>query len=153
MALEWNELAGGERWHGVVSFIRNWVGEIGPEQGMPAAEFEQILREKALTLPAAVCEWRLLAATWNQGGMNVWVPPRELAAYDGMVDVLHDTGGVNAWSVRVADFEHEDPPVVSENRIACPSFSQFVAAMIINDVLFGDPNEEALELKRTALQT
>ena len=150
MASRWNELAGSSRWRGVVSFIRNWVGAFGPDQGMLPRELDAILRAKTLNLPVAVCEWYLLAANWTPKGMNVWIHPRELMAYDGRVDVLHDKDGVNEWSIRIADLQQEDPPVVADDKIASPSFSKFVAAMIINDVLFDYETEEPVELKRAA---
>lgn len=126
------------------------VGAFGPDRGMRSEELDAILRAKSLELPAAVCEWYLLAANWTQRGMNVWIHPRELLPHDGFIDVLHDTGGVNEWSIRVTDFPHEDPPVVTaDNKIASATFSQFVAAMIINDVLFCDDEaKEPVELKR-----
>ncbi len=148
MVAPWNKLATSGRWHGVVSFIQNWVGPFGPDQGMPPEKLDAILRAKSLDLPAAVCEWYLLAANWHQGGVNVWIPPRDLVADDGIVDVLHDKHGVSEWGVRVEDLKYEDPPIVTNNEIASPTFSNFVAAMIVNDLLFfDDESGEPLELK------
>lgn len=91
-----------------------------------------------LNLPSAVREWYLLAANWNQGGMNVWIRPQALTPCEGMVWILADTGGVNLWGIRIADSDIDDPPVFVAGvpNEVFQSFSQFVAAMIVNDVLF-----------------
>ena len=121
---------------------------------MAPEELDETLRAKRLSLPATVREWYLLAARWDQGGLNVWIRPSSLETYDGLIGILTDTEGINLWSVRVADHDIEDPPVVSEEGIpnnsdAFPSFSKFVAAMIVNDVLFaGQSTGEAPELDR-----
>ena len=47
MASTWNDLANSPRWHGVVSFIRNWVGPFDSGQGMAADQLDEILRERA----------------------------------------------------------------------------------------------------------
>lgn len=149
MTPTWNELANGARWRGIVSFIRNWVGPFDSDQGMSLGDLNVILRAKPLNLPAAVREWYLLAAKWTEGGLNVWIRPQELTACDGIVWILTDTEGINHWGVRVADLDIDDPPVVSyENNtdIACPIFSMFVAAMIVNDVLFDYETEAPVEL-------
>jgi hypothetical protein len=154
----WNDLANGARWRGVVSFIRNWVGPFDSNQGMTPDELDQILRAKRLTLPAAVREWYLLAANWNPKGLNVWFRPAELEVCDGMIEILTDPEGISNWSIRVVDFDIEDPPVVSPeenpNDIEFQSFSEFVAAMIINDVLFADETTgEPVELNHDAART
>lgn len=151
----WNTLANGSRWRGTVAFIRNWVGPFDSDLGMTPDELDLILRAKAMNLPTAVREWYVLAAKWDQEGMNVWIRPRELAVQDAMIGILTDTDGVNCWGVRIADLGIEDPPVVcleeNPDSIAFPSFSGFVAAMIINDVLFAEEaTEELVGLNRDA---
>ena len=79
MTPTWNDLANGERWRGVVSFIRNWVGPFDSGHGIAPKDLDLLLRAKPLNLPAAVREWYLLAANWTQHGLNVWIRPRELA--------------------------------------------------------------------------
>jgi hypothetical protein len=162
MASTWSKLANGVRWRGVVSFIRNWVGPFDSHQGMPPKELDKILRAKSLNLPTAVREWYVLAANWNQGGIGVWIYPRDLAACDEdeMVWILTDTEGITQWGVRVADLDAEDPPVYSlaagTDEIEFPTFTSFVGAMIVNDLLFADNREEPVELDpdsaRAALQ-
>jgi hypothetical protein len=123
---------------------------------MAPAELDVILRAKPLNLPAAVREWYLLAANWNQGGLNVWIRPGVLAACGGMVWVLGDTGGITHWGVRVADAGIADPPVFEldeDDEVAFPSFSRFVAAMIVNDVLFDYESEEPVKLTRDSIRT
>jgi hypothetical protein len=118
---------------------------------MTPAELDKIVSGKPLTLPTAVREWYLLAGDWTQGGLNVWIPPQELTTHDGTVWILTDTEGINLWGIRVADLDIEDPPVVSdasaEYGIVCQNFSRFVAAMIVNDAVFGSATEEPVELK------
>lgn len=106
---------------------------------------------KPFNLPAAVREWYLLAANWNQGGLNVWYRPEELSVRDEMIAILTDTEGINLWGVCVADLGFEDPPVASEasNDIEFPCFSMFVGAMIANDVLVGC-KEEPVDLNPDA---
>ena len=146
----WSDLATGQRWRGVASFIRDWVGPFDHACGMSAEELDEILLRESLALPAAVREWYLLAARWSQGGLNVWISPQELAAEDGMVEVLTDTQGANRWGVRVADHDIEDPPVydldANPTQIDFPSFTSLVAAMIVNDVIFGSDTDEPVEL-------
>ena len=154
MASAWNDLANGPRWRGVVSFIRNWVGPIDSNEGLPVDQLDAILHRKRLTLPTAIREWYLLAAKWSQRGLNVWIRPVELTASEGIVWLLTDTEGINSWGVRVADLELDDPPVVSReknNDIVSRSFSEFVAAMIVNDLLFDYRTEEPIELKRDSV--
>lgn len=155
----WDDLANGARWRGVVSFIRNWVGPFDASHGMPPEELEAILRAKRLDLPAAVREWYRLAGQWDQGGLNVWIRPGELAASDGMVWILTDPHGIIGWGVRAADVETDDPPVWCRegppNEVDFPTFSQFVAAMVVNDVILdheaGAPAELDPGLARTDL--
>ncbi len=148
----WSQLANGARWRGVVSFIRNWVGPFDSQQGMAPKELDNILRTKSLHLPTAVREWYVLAANWNQGGLGVWIHPRDLTACaeDGMVWILTDTEGITQWGVRVADLDAEDPPVYSlaagMDESEFPNFTSFVGAMIVNDLLFADHREEPVEL-------
>ena len=148
----WSDLATGRRWRGVASFIRGWVGPFDSSCGMSAEELDQLLLRKSLALPAAVREWYLLAARWSQGqgALNVWIGPQELAAEDGMVEVLTDTIGNNNWGVRAADHDIEDPPVydldTNPTQIDFPSFTSLVAAMIVNDVIFGSDTDEPKEL-------
>jgi len=62
---------------------------------------------------------------------------------------------INHWGVRVADIDVEDPPVVSyekKNEDVSPSFSKFVAAMIVNDLLFDYETEEPIELERDSIR-
>ena len=150
MTPTWNDLATSARWCGVVSFIRNWVGPFDSHQGMDPEEFGEILRAKRLNLPAAVREWYLLAANWDQGGLNVWIRPQALTACDGMVWILTDTEGINHWGVRVAELDIEDPPVFSletnPDEVDFPSFTMFVAAMIVGDVIFDYETEAPVEL-------
>jgi hypothetical protein len=153
MKTTWNALASNPRWRGVVSFIRNWVGAFGGDQGMEADDLDSIVPAN-LRLPAAVREWYILAANWNQGAMNVWIRPQELISYDGVVWILTDTQGVNHWGVRVAELAMDDPPVVSResrNENVSSSFSSFVAAMIVNDVLFDYATEAPVELEPDAV--
>lgn len=118
---------------------------------MSPAKLDAILNAKSLNLPLAVYEWFLLASRWTQNDANVWIAPQDLVAENGIVDVLHDKHGINAWSLRETDLQHEDPPVVSDNKVASPTFSQFVAAMIINDLLFfDDETGPPVELKRAS---
>jgi hypothetical protein len=110
---------------------------------MAENELTALLRAKGLRLPEAVREWYSLAAHWKQGGIGVWVPPAELAPRDAwMIQVYGDTQGATCWGVRIADVRRADPPVVDEtegpDNDVYPSFSKFVAAMIINEVIFGD---------------
>lgn len=149
----WNDLERSSRWRGVVSFIRNWVGPFDSAFGMVGAKLDAILAAKALKLPAAVWEWYLLAANWKQVGLNVWIHPQDIEGSEGIVWILTDTEGITHWGVRVADFDIEDPPVVSleqNNDVVTPTFSKFVAAMVVNDVLFGSGIEEPIELKRNS---
>ena len=152
MTPTWNDLANSARWRGVVFFIRNWVGPFSSEQGMAHHELEEILRAKSLKLPAAVREWYLLAGNWNEGGLNVWIRPQALAACAGMIWILTDTEGINQWGVRVADGDAEDPPVYSvyanPGETEFPSFSTFVAGMVVNDVLVDYETEAPVELNR-----
>jgi len=146
----WSDLATDRRWRGVVTFIRDWVGSFDPACGMSAEELDEVLLRESLALPAAVREWYLLAARWSQGGLNVWISPQKLAAEDGMVEVLTDTQGANRWGVRAADHDIEDPPVydldANPAKIDFPSFTSLVAAMIVNDVIFGSDTDEPVEL-------
>jgi hypothetical protein len=155
MTSTWNNLANSPRWRGVVGFIRNWVGRFESDQGMAADQLAMILRQKALILPAAVREWYLLAAHWNQGGLNVWNRPDEITSSEGVLWILTDREGINHWGVRVTDLNMEDPPVVSRegdppNGLDFPDFSRFVAAMIVNDFLFDYETEKPVELDRDA---
>jgi hypothetical protein len=146
----WSYLATSQRWRGVVSFICDWVGPFDHTCGMSAEELDEILRRESLALPAAVREWYLLAARWGQGGLNVWISPQKLAAEDGMVEVLTDPQAANRWGIRVADHDIDDPPVydldAKPTQIDFPSFTSLVAAMIVNDVIFGSDADEPMEL-------
>lgn len=143
----WHELASSPRWRGVVAFIRHWVGPFDSNAGMSPVELDMILRAKHIHVPAAVREWNVLAANWKRDGVMVWTPPESLAVEDGELQVLSDTEGINSWRVRVTDFQIDDPPVVSihdePGQLAFPRFSQFVAAMIINEVIYGTSMEAA----------
>jgi hypothetical protein len=155
MISTWNRLANSPRWRGVVEFIRNWIRPFDSDQGMAADELDAILRQKALILPMAVRDWYLLAAHWDQGGLNVWHRPAELAWSEGVLWILTDREGINHWGVRFSDLNMEDPPVVSyegdpPNGIDFPSFSKFVAAMIVNDFLFDYQTEEPVDLEPNA---
>jgi hypothetical protein len=116
---------------------------------MAAEELDEILLGESLALPAAVREWYLLSARWSQGGLNVWISPRELVAADEMVCVLTDTDGINNWGVRAADHDIDDPPVydldANPTEIDFPSFTSLVATMIANDVIF-HPATDPVEL-------
>ncbi len=146
----WSDLATNQRWRGVASFIRDWVGPFDHTCGMSEEELDEILRRESLVLPAAVREWCLLAARWSQGGMNVLGSPQKLAAEDGMVEVLTDPQGANRWGIRVADRDIEDPPVydleANPTQIDFPRFTSLVSAMIVNDVIFGSDADEPAEL-------
>jgi hypothetical protein len=146
----WSDLAIGWRWRGVASFIRGWVEPFDPACGISAEELDEILLRESLVLPAAVREWYLLAARWSQGGLNVWISPQKLAAEEGMIEVLTDTQGANRWGVRAPDHDIEDPPVynldASPIQIDFPSFTSLVAAMFVNDVIFGSDTDEPVEL-------
>jgi hypothetical protein len=151
MTSTWEGLAAAARWSGVVSFIRQWLGPFDSGAGMAAQELDVALRANALTLPAAVREWYLLAAKWNPRSLNAWVRPQDLVASDEMVWLLGDAyGGDACWGVRVADLDAEDPPVYSlmedRDEAAFASFSAFVAAMIVNDVIFDPEAEPPAEL-------
>lgn len=153
MTSTWNNLANSSRWRGVVWFIRNWIGPFDSDQGMAAEELDVVLRKKVLILPAAVREWYLLAAHWNQGGLNVWNRPDKIILEDGVVWILTDREGINHWGVRATDLNMDDPPVVSyegdpSNSLCFPDFSRFVAAMIVNDFLFDNETEEPVDLNR-----
>jgi hypothetical protein len=151
MTPSWSDLANSDRWRGIVSFIRNWVGSFESDQGMSPDELEMLLELKHLMLPPAVREWYLLSANWSQGGLNIWISPQDLSLSDGVVWILSDTHGVTCWGIRERDLSLEDPPVVSEENVdqsICSSFSEFVAAMVVNDVLFGDESQEPAELNR-----
>jgi hypothetical protein len=155
MTSTWLDLANSSRWRGVVSFIRNWIAPFDSAQGMPVDKLDEVLREKGLTLPAAVREWYLLAAHWDQGGLNVWNRPAELAISEGVVWILTDREGINHWGVRITDIDIEDPPVVSYEAdppggIDFPDFRRFVAAMIANDFIFDYETEEPVDLNRDA---
>jgi hypothetical protein len=150
---DWNELANSPRWGGVVAFIRNWIGPFNAKMGMNPEELEAILNGKGLHLPVAVREWQILAANWCPGRLNVWIHPSDLTLRDEAVALLTDTVGATSWEIRLADFHELDPPVYSvemDCRVS-PSFSKFVAAMTINDVLFGD-DEEPEEVRLLAAQ-
>lgn len=146
----WDNLATNVRWRGVVCFIRNWVGPFDSEQGMAPEVLDETLSKKRLSLSVAVREWYLLSAKWKQGGMNEWISPQALEACDEFVLILTNTDGINHWGVRVADLDVEDPPVfsleASPNEKDFPAFSHFVAAMIVNDVIFDYTTEEPVEL-------
>lgn len=151
----WDELADSLRWRGVVSFIRHWVGPLDSHHGMPPADLDAILDAKRLKLPVAVREWYLLATEWTQGGLNVWIHPQELTAVEGAIAFLTDTQGIHHWSVRIADQGIEDPPVIlcegiPDGEVVCASFSKFVAAMIMNDVIFDNETEAPVELYRAS---
>ena len=140
----------GRRWRGLASFIRDSVGSFDPSCGMSAEEPDEILLRESLALPAAIREWYLLAARWSQGALNVWIGPQELAAEDGMVEVLTDTQGANRWGVRAADHDIEDPAVydldTKPTQIDFQSFTSLVAAMIVNDVIFSSDTDGPVEL-------
>jgi hypothetical protein len=156
MTSTWNDLSNSERWRGVVSFIRSWVGPFNSEMGMPSKELDATLSANRLSLPTSVREWYLLAANWKQVGLNVWIRPHELTAYDGVVWILTDTHGVTHWGVRVVDLSKEDPPVVTmekNNEVVSPNFSEFVAFMTVNDVVFDYAVEEPIELNHDATRT
>lgn len=140
----WSNLASSRRWRGVVSFIRDWVGPFNSAHGMAPEELDEVLRAKSLSLPTALREWYLLAAGWSQGGLNVWIRPQELAAADGMICILTDTDGITEWGIRAAEPDIEDPPVFFLQKtpeIDFQSFTSFVAAMIINDVIFASATD------------
>jgi hypothetical protein len=74
--------------------------------------------------------------------------------HEGRIVVLGDIAGVTGWEIRAVDADIEDPPVYSSDvpdDISHPSFSKFVAAMIINDILFADGNY--VELKPQAARS
>jgi hypothetical protein len=153
MTSTWNDLASSERWRGVVSFIRNWVGPFDSDVGMPAEELQATLSANHLSLPASVREWYLLAANWKQGALIDWIRPRELAACDGVIWLLTDPVGATHWGVRFDDLGKEDPPVVTmekNNEVVSPTFSEFVALMTVNDVVFDYAVEAPVELNRHA---
>jgi hypothetical protein len=154
MTSTWNDLASNERWRGVVSFIRNWVGPFDSDMGMPAEELQATLSVNHLSLPASVREWYLLAANWKQGGLGVWIRPQELTATDGVVWLLTDMYGITHWGVRVDDLGKEDPPVVTmekNNEVVSPRFSEFVALMTVSEVVFDYAVEAPVELNRDAV--
>jgi len=149
----WNDLATSERWRGIVSFIRHWVGPFDSDMGMPAEELQATLSANHLSLPASVREWYLLAANWKHGVLNVWIHPQELTAYDSVVWLLTDPDGVTHWGVRVVDLDKEDPPVVTmekNNEVVSPRFSEFAALMTVGDVIFDYAVEAPVELNRDA---
>jgi hypothetical protein len=149
MAPTWDDLAGTPRWRGVVAFARNWVGPFGPAHGLDTRELDPVLRAGGLSLPPAVREWYLLAGRWDRCGSNVWIGPEALAAAGGMIWVMTDVEGINRWGVRVDAPAVEDPPVHLEGEPAGAvfvTFSDFVGAMVANDVLFADPADPAAEL-------
>jgi hypothetical protein len=150
----WSDLATGPRWHGVASFIRDWVGPFDSACGVSAEELDEILLRESLFLPAAVREWCLLAARWSQNGMNVWIRPQKLVARDGMVAILTDTQGANWWGFRAVDHDIEDPPVydldADPTQVDFPSFTSLVAAMIVNDVIFGSGTDKPVKLNPDA---
>ncbi|WP_293869024.1 hypothetical protein [uncultured Alsobacter sp.] len=105
---------------------------------MSADALEAVLRSKGLPLSAAIQEWYLLAGRWNQRGIPHWIAPELLAVDEGVITVLADVHGVESWVVRCEDQGLDDPPVFAAfetSEVAFPSFSQFVAAMIVNEVL------------------
>jgi len=117
---------------------------------MPAQRLDAILRDKSIALPPSVLEWYLLAGNWDQRGLNVWIPQQSFTVTNGTLAVLTDREGINRWGVRIGESEIDDPPVVCLNyssvEVAFPSFSNFVAAMIVNDAIFGDVTEDFIEL-------
>jgi hypothetical protein len=149
----WADLAASDRWNGIVSFIRNWAGRFDSEMGIPPEELDGVLQAARLTLPAAVREWYLLAGRWKQGGLNVWIPPRELAVHDGALGILTDPEGVNLWGVLVKDTV-DDPPAYCLERdpiqLDFPNFSKLVTAMVANDVIFDYSDRGPKDLNRTA---
>ena len=127
---------------------------------MAPESLDAILHTKGLCLPAAVREWYILASRFEQDGLGVWIRARSLEACEGSIMVLTDTEGITEWGIRIADSGIEDPAVFSLDAnldgVEFPSFSGFVAAMIINDVLFGtgahgDPVELDYEMVQHAL--
>jgi hypothetical protein len=83
------------------------------------------------------------------------IRPQALTVHDAMIELLTDEDGINSRGIRIADFGVEDPPVVfldeNPDQIVFPIFSGFVAAMIINDVLFfEEAGAEPIALDRDA---
>lgn len=152
MTSTWNELASRQRWRSIVSFIRNWVGPFDAGQGMSMGDLDAKLRTKGLNLPVAVREWYLLGGNWNHPeAPTVWIRPEHLEAWDGVFCILTDDPGVTHWGVRITDFSMEDPPVVSvgkNDEVISPTFSDFVATVIVNDVIFDYETEAPVELNR-----
>lgn len=145
----WEDLANSARWRGIVSFIRNWIGPFDSNQGIAPEELDAILRSNSITLPAVVREWYLLATKWNHDGESRWLPPEELMAHEQKMWISFDVHGVSRWGIRISDLGTNDPPVFSDEdtkHLIFSSFSQFVAAMIMNDKLYSDVAEDAVEL-------
>jgi hypothetical protein len=87
-------------------------------------------------------EWYLLAGNWQPGGLNVWGAPDSLEVVDQTIEVLTDPYGVTSWRVRCGRLRLDDPPVECDDEFdgaAFSCFTDFVAAMAVNDALFGDP--------------
>jgi hypothetical protein len=146
-----SEIAESRRWRGIVGFIQNWIGPFGNSQGMEPAELNAILQARGLSLSEAIQEWCILAANWNQGGINVWIPPSRLVENEGSITVLSDTEGITYWQVACADMHEDDPPVLNGRYPAFPRFSECVAAMVINDYLFAhDETDEPIQLRKEA---
>jgi len=156
MTSTWHNLARSERWRGIVSFIHNWVGPLDFTQGMPQNELDSVLQGKCFHLPSAVREWYLLSANWPQHGLSVWIKPQEFTFSKGILWVLTDLEGITLWGVRVADLDKDDPPVVTLEKndpvFACPNFTEFVAAMIVGEVVFDYDVEEPVKLRHDAVQ-
>jgi len=150
MTPSWDDLASSERWRGVVAFIRNWVGPLDHSDGFTSETLDEARQAEPVRLPAAVREWCRLAGNWDQRGLKVWVRPGDLTPEGGVVWVLTDPQGITAWGVRAGDLGADDPPVVSREagpgEPAFTTFSGFVGAMVVNDVLFGDPADPPAEL-------
>lgn len=146
------EIAASQRWRGVVGFIENWIGPFDDSSGMDPEELNSVLHSKGISLSEAIQEWCILSANWNQCGINVWIPPSRLEENEGIITVLSDREGISNWHVAGIDMHKVDPPVFSWGEPAFPSFSEFVAAMVVNDFLFandetGEPTELAMEAR------
>lgn len=142
MSSDWQILANSSRWRGIVEFIRNWVGPFDCDAGMSESTLDASLNAVGLSLPSAMREWYLLAGNLQQVGLNVWIHPDSLAVHDGVIEVLTDPYGITSWRVSCRRLHVDDPPVDSDDEIdegAFSCFTDFVAAMTVNDAIFGDP--------------
>jgi hypothetical protein len=107
-----------ERWKVLSSFIAEWYGPLGPEDGYNDVEMQQSAARLGTPLPPALCEWYQAAGRRD----DIWrrqdrlLSPTELFFEDGVLHFCLENQGVTSWGVRIADLSQEDPPIVVQDE-------------------------------------